>query len=92
MQSRYLGEVLSIPRELEGLSRDVVKQPPTLPTEPASNKKALIAIGATLAGGFVLLLWVFMRNAWRNAAQDPALAEKQSRLTAALRGRKASAL
>ncbi len=88
LQARYLNEVLSIPRELEGLSRDVVKQPPTLPTEPASNKKALIAIGAALAGGFMLLLWVFMRNAWRNAAQDPALAEKQIRLAAALGWRK----
>ncbi len=88
LQARYLGEVLSIPRELEGLSRDVVKQPPTLPTEPASNKKALIAIGAALAGGFVLLLWAFMRNAWRNAAHDPALAEKQSRLAAAFGWRK----
>jgi len=88
LQARYLGEVLSIPRELEGLSRDVVKQPPTLPTEPASNKKALIAIGATLAGGFVLLLWAFMRSAWRNAAQDPVLAEKQQRLAAAFGRRK----
>lgn len=88
LQARYLGDVLSIPRELEGLSRDVVKQPPTLPTEPASNKKALIAIGATLAGGFVLLLWAFMRSAWRNAAQDPVLAEKQQRLAAAFGRRK----
>ena len=34
LQSRYLGDVLSIPRELQGLSHDVVKQPPTLSTEP----------------------------------------------------------
>ena len=84
LQARYLGEVLSIPRELQGLSREVVKQPPTLPTEPISPTKGLIAAVAALAAGFVLLLWVFMRQAWRNAAQDPSAAEKQGRLESAL--------
>jgi hypothetical protein len=84
LQARYLGEVLSIQRALLGLSRDVVKQSPTLPTEPISAKKGLRAIMATLGSGFVLLLWVFMRSAWINAAQDPAVAEKQARLRSAL--------
>jgi hypothetical protein len=44
----------------------------------------LRAILATLGSGFVLLLWVFMRGAWKNAAQDPAVAEKQARLRSAL--------
>lgn len=84
LQSRYLGDVLSIPRELQGLSRDVVKQPPTLPTEPVSPKKGLIAALAAIAAGFVLLLWVFMRQAWRNAARDPQAAMKQVQLASAL--------
>jgi hypothetical protein len=84
LQARYLGEVLSIPRELQGLSRDVVKQPPTLPTEPVSPKKGLIAALAAIAAGFVFLLWVFMRQAWRNAARDPQAAERQGQLAAAL--------
>lgn len=84
LQARYLGEVLSIQRTLLGLSRDVVKQSPTLPTEPVSAKKGSIAILATLGSGFVLLLWVFMRSAWKNAAQDPAVAVKQARLRSAL--------
>jgi len=88
LQTRYLNDVLSIPRALQGLSRDVVKQPPTLPTEPVSNKKALIAIMATLATGFALLLFVFMRQAWRNAAQDPESAPKIARLRAAFGSRK----
>lgn len=92
IRNDHLDQIRSIELSLRGASPDIVISKPTLPTEPISSKKALIAIGATLAGGFVLLLWVFMRNAWRNAAQDPALAEKQSRLTAALRGRKASAV
>jgi hypothetical protein len=84
LQARYLGEVLSIPRSLQGLSRDVVVQPPTLPTEPVAPKKSLIAVLAALGSGFALLLWVFMRQAWKNAAQDPQAAEKQAKLLAAM--------
>lgn len=84
LQARYLGEVLSIPRSLQGLSRDVVVQPPTLPTEPVAPKKSLIAVLAALGSGFALLLWVFMRQAWKNAAQDPQAAEKQAKLCATL--------
>lgn len=86
LQTRYLDDVLGIPRALQGLSRDVVKQPPTLPIEPASNKKALIAVMTTLGTGFALLLFVFMRQAWRNAAKDPAAASKIERLRAAVGG------
>jgi hypothetical protein len=89
LQARYLGEVLSIPRELQGLSRDVVKQPPTLPTEPVSPKKGLIAALAAIAAGFVFLLWVFMRQAWRNAARDPQVAIKQGELADELGFKKA---
>ena len=84
LQARYLADVLSIPRALQGLSRDVVLQPPTLPTEPVSSKKALMATLAALGTGFALLLFVFMRSAWRGAAQDPEAAQKQTRLRAAL--------
>lgn len=88
LQTRYLNDVLGIPRTLQGLSRDVVKQPPTLPTEPVSNKKALIAVMSTLGAGFALLLFVFMRQAWRNASQDPETAPKMVRLRAAFGARK----
>ena len=84
LQARYLADVLNIPRSLQGLSRDVVLQSPTLPTEPVSSKKALVAIMATLGTGFALLLFVFMRSAWRGAAQDPEAAQKQARVRAAL--------
>ena len=84
LQARYLGEVLSIPRTIQGLSRDAVIQPPTLPTEAVAPKKGLIAILATLAGGFVLLMWVFVLKAWGNARQDPMSALKLARLRAAL--------
>jgi capsular polysaccharide biosynthesis protein len=84
LQTRYLGEVLSIPRTLRGLSRDIVVQPPTLPTEAVAPKKGLVAVMSVLFSGFVLLLWVFARKAWTNTEQDPMAAKKQARLRAAM--------
>ena len=80
LQARYLAEVINIPRALQGLSRDVAIQSPTLPTDPVAPKKSLIAVLAALGSGFALLLWVFMRQAWRGAAQNPDAAEKQAKL------------
>lgn len=84
LQARYLAEVLNIPRTLQGLSRDVVAQPPTLPTEPVAPKKSLITVLAAIGSGVALLLWVFMRQAWKSAAQDPQAAEKQAKLLAVM--------
>ena len=83
LQARYFSDVLNIPRTLRGLSRDVIVQPPTLPSEPAT-KRGLTALLATFAGGFALLLWVFAKEAWRIAAQDSKSAEKQARLRRSL--------
>lgn len=85
LQARYFAEVLSIPRQLKGLTRDVVKQSPTLATEPSASKKSLIVLLAAFGSGFSLLLWVFMRQSWKNAGQNPQAVEKQARLLAALR-------
>ena len=84
LQARYLSEILSIPRSLKGLSRNVVTQQPTLPTEHVPSKTGLFATLSALAAGFALLLWVFMRQAWRNAVLDPQVAPKLARLRAAL--------
>ncbi len=54
-----------------------VAQPPERKSKP---KKALIAIIATLASGFALLLWVFVRQALRNAGRNPEAALKMSAL------------
>jgi uncharacterized protein involved in exopolysaccharide biosynthesis len=40
------------------------------PERKAKPKKALIAVIATLASGFALLLFVFVRSAIKNASQD----------------------
>lgn len=84
LQARYLGDTLTIPRLLRGLTRDVVLQPPTLPTEATSPKKTLMAVLSALSCGFALLLWVFVRQAWKTDAQDRQLLEKTSRLRKAL--------
>lgn len=52
-------------------------QPPERKSKP---KKALIAIIATLAAGFALLLFVFIREAVRNASQDTESAQKLTAL------------
>ena len=55
-------------------------QPPERKSKP---KKALIAMLTTLAVGFALLLFVFVRQALRGAAQTPESAEKIGRLRGA---------
>lgn len=50
------------------------------PEKKAKPKKALIAIIATLAAGFALLLFVFIRQALRNANKDPESAQKLAAL------------
>ncbi|NDD99523.1 lipopolysaccharide biosynthesis protein, partial [bacterium] len=50
------------------------------PERKAKPKKAQMAIIATLGSGFVLLLFVFIRNALRNAQQSPETAKKLAQL------------
>ena len=52
-------------------------QPPERKSKP---KKALIVLMTTLAVGFALLLFVFIRQGLRGAAQTPESAEKMARL------------
>lgn len=85
LRNGYVDAIASIELQLRGSTRDVVFSPPSLPTKPMSSKKSLIAVLAALGSGLALLLWVFMRKAWKNAAQDPDSAGKQARLMAALR-------
>jgi uncharacterized protein involved in exopolysaccharide biosynthesis len=59
-----------------------VAQPPERKSKP---KKAMIAMMTTLAVGFALLLFVFIRQALRGAARTPESAEKLSQLGQAWR-------
>ena len=68
-------EIARIDESREGAVIQVldVAVPPELKSKP---KKALIAMLTTLATGFALLLFVFVRQALRNAGQSPELTEK----------------
>jgi tyrosine-protein kinase Etk/Wzc len=77
-------EMAKVDESREGATIQVLDkaEPPELKSKP---KKALIAIIATLATGFALLLFVFVRQAMRNARQDPESAQKLTALQASWR-------
>ena len=77
-------QVLLVEAQLEGLTDSQLVQPLTLPEKAVSPKKGLITVGATLASGFLLLLFVFVRNSLRRAEADPASAAKLARIRRAL--------
>lgn len=77
-------EMARVDESREGALIQVVDT--ALPPERKSKpKKALIAMVSTLAAGFALLLFVFIRQALRGAAQTPESAEKLGRLRQAWR-------
>jgi len=77
-------ELARVDEAREGAVIQVVD--PAMPPERKSKpKKALIAVLTTLATGFMLLLWVFVRQALRNSQADPGRAEKLNALTQAWR-------
>ena len=55
------------------------------PEKKAKPKKALVAIIATLASGFALLLFVFIRQALRNAGGNTQTAQKMATLKSSWR-------
>lgn len=55
---------------------------PELKSKP---KKALIAVLATLASGFLLLLFVFIKQAWRQSGQNPETSQKMAHIKRLLR-------
>jgi uncharacterized protein involved in exopolysaccharide biosynthesis len=74
---------LDIEQKLQGLDASALLQEATLPTKHASPKRSLIAIIAALVAGFALLLFVFIRQALRNASQDAESAKKLSAIQSA---------
>ena len=69
---------------LEGVSDASLVQAPTLPQKPSQPKKALLAIGATLATELLLLLIVFMRQAFRDTPENAETAGKWARIRRSL--------
>ena len=72
-------EIARVDESREGAVIQIVDT--ALPPERKSKpKKAMIAMVATLATGFALLLFVFVRNALRGAAGNPETQQKMSNL------------
>jgi uncharacterized protein involved in exopolysaccharide biosynthesis len=78
------GQIIELEAKLEGLSESQLVQPPTLPEKASHPKKALQAIGASLATGLILLLYVFIRRGLRSMALDAEGAGKLARIRSAL--------
>lgn len=78
------GDIANLLAQLEGLSDANLVQQPTLPDLPAKPRKALIAIVAALAAGMLLLLFVFIRQSFRSASDDPERVDAVRRLRVAL--------
>lgn len=78
------GQVSALETQLEGLSEALLVQAPTLPQKASQPKKALLAIGATLGTGLLLLLFIFVRQALRTTANDADAAGKLARIRRAL--------
>jgi uncharacterized protein involved in exopolysaccharide biosynthesis len=55
---------------------EVFVQQPSLPQRKTSPKHSMVVLLALLISGFTLLLYVFARKVWRNAAQDARAAGK----------------
>jgi uncharacterized protein involved in exopolysaccharide biosynthesis len=67
-------------QRLAGFGSEVFIQEPTLPDKPIKPKKTQIAIMATLAAGFLTILFVFVRAAFRNLSGDAESSEKLARI------------
>lgn len=77
-------QVAAFQAQLEGLTDAQLVQPPTLPQKASKPKKGLIAIGATLAAGLVLMLFVLVRQTVRGSVKDANAASKMARIRRAL--------
>lgn len=69
---------------LEGVSSAQMVQAPTLPQKASQPKKGAIAIGATLAAGLALLLFIFTRQVLRNTTVNETSAAKLLRIRKSL--------
>lgn len=77
-------QISTLETQLEGLTDAQLVQFPTLPQKSSQPKKGLIAIGATLAAGLALLLFVFMRQALRHTTENEKSAAKLLRIRKSL--------
>ena len=75
---------LELGLKLQAKGKEIFAQEPSLPQRKTSPKCSMVVLLAMLASGFALLLFVFIRSAWRNAAQDAESASKMARIKSLL--------
>jgi uncharacterized protein involved in exopolysaccharide biosynthesis len=73
-------QIVALQAQLDPVSEAQLLQAPTTPGKASSPRKGLITIGATLATGLALLVFVFLRQGWRTTAMDLDGAKKLGRL------------
>jgi tyrosine-protein kinase Etk/Wzc len=81
-------EIARVDESREGAVIQIV-DPAIEPEWKSKPKRAQIAVIATLAAGFALVLYVFVAKALRNAARDPETAAKLQGIWRGLRWRRA---
>lgn len=84
LQAKYFAESHAIPRTLQGVSTDVVRQQPSLPTRPAPAGKSSFAILLALSTFLLLLIGVLMKHLLDRYVVDARNAVKLARLRSAL--------
>ncbi len=83
-------EIARVDESREGAVIQIV-DPALEPEWKSKPKRGLIAVIATLAAGFALVLYVFVRKAIANASTDPETAAKLERIRRLLRFRRRGA-
>jgi uncharacterized protein involved in exopolysaccharide biosynthesis len=73
-------EVHALKARLLPKGAELFVQPPTLPQRSLPRKTPMIGISAMVGTGFVLILFVFLRKAFKNAALNPDSANKITRI------------
>lgn len=67
-------------QKLDIKGAEVFVQQPSLPQRETSPRRSMLMLLVLLASGSALLLFVFIRKAWRDAAQDAESASKMARI------------
>lgn len=82
---RYFAQTLEIEREMNGLTRDVVVQLPTLASRPVRQAYPVVFLLVAFGVALLLVIWVLGRRAWKTAKEDPETAMKLEKLRGAAR-------
>jgi LPS O-antigen subunit length determinant protein (WzzB/FepE family) len=71
---------LQLKNSLQERAEEIFVQYPNFPEKKAFPKKSLIVFLTVLASGFMLILWVFVRNAWYSNTNNPDAIQKIQRI------------